>query len=108
MAPRQSIRRGYSLLEVMLASAICATALVPAMAILRDGLRNATTIDTRHMLLLYGVQKMEEQLAVIGSTWTTATLNGDFATEGHSDIRYTLSRSDAAASGGMSNRLMAV
>ena len=30
--------RGYSLLEVMLASTICATALVPALAILRDGM----------------------------------------------------------------------
>ena len=50
----------------MLASAICATALVPALALLRDGIALADTIDTRHLLLTYGVSKMEEQLAIVG------------------------------------------
>jgi hypothetical protein len=95
-------------LEVVLASAICASALVPALAILRDGILAAETIDTRHALLLYSVRKMEEQLAVVAANWTTGSASGDFSSEGHADIRYSVSRSDSAGNGGISNRLMAV
>ena len=105
-APQAS--RGYSLLEVVLASAICATAIVPALAILRDGLLSAETIDKRHMLLIYGVQKMEEQMAVVAASWTTATQSGDFAADGHPNIRYNVTRSDSAGSGGITNRLMSI
>ena len=69
----QTVRNAYSLLEVMLASAICATALVPAMALLRDGLALADTIDTRHQILLCGVSKMEEQLAIVAARGAPAT-----------------------------------
>jgi len=102
------VRRGYSLLEVVLASAICASALVPALAILRDGILAAETIDKRHMLLLYGVRTMEEQLAIVGASWTLGSASGDFASEGHANIRYDLTRSDDASDGGITNRLMAI
>jgi hypothetical protein len=89
-----------------MASAICATALVPALALLRDGMTLADRIDTRHLLLMYGVSKMEEVLAVAGATWTNGTNSGDFAADGHASIRYTVTKSDAPASGGIVNRLM--
>ena len=101
-------RRGYSLLEVILASAICASALVPALAILRDSLLAAETIDTRHMLLLYGVRTMEEQLAIVATGWTQGSASGDFASDGHANVRYSVTRSDDAGSGGITNRLMAI
>jgi hypothetical protein len=100
--------QGYSLLEVVMASAICATALVPALAFMRDGVTLATTIDTKHMLLTYAVSKMEEQLAVVGATWTEGTENGDFVADTHPEIRYTVTRSDAPASGGIDQRLMSI
>jgi hypothetical protein len=99
---------GYSLLEVVMASAICATALVPALAFMRDGMTLATTIDTKHMLLTYAVGKMEEQLAVIGSTWSEGTVAGDFAADGHPNIRFVATTSDAPVSGGIDGRLMSV
>ncbi|HEX4416193.1 MAG TPA: hypothetical protein VH107_21350, partial [Lacipirellulaceae bacterium] len=75
-------RRAYSLLEVVLASTICATALVPALAVMRDGMTLCDIVDTRHLLLLYGVSKMEEQLAIAGASWPTTTLTGSFASDG--------------------------
>jgi len=99
-------RRAYSLLEVVLASTICATALVPALAVLRDGIAAAQTIDTRHLLALYGVQKMEEQLAIVSASWTLGTASGNFAADGHASIRFSVARSDSAGSGGITNRLM--
>jgi hypothetical protein len=105
---RHRAKSAYSLLEVMMASTICATALVPALAFMRDGMTLATTIDTRHMLLTYGVSKMEEQLAVVAASWTEGNLTGDYAVDGHANIRFTVIRSDAAASGGIDQRLMVV
>jgi hypothetical protein len=105
---RRPAANAYSLLEVVMASTICATALVPALAFMRDGLTLATTIDTKHMLLTYGVSKMEEQLAIVSATWTEGNLTGDFAADGHANIRYTVTRSDSPASGGIDNRLMSV
>jgi hypothetical protein len=96
------------LLEVVLASAICASALVPALAVLRDGVALGEIIDTRHLLLTFGVSKMEEQLAVVSTTWTNGTITGNFAADGQSAIRFSCSKSDSAASGGITNLLMSV
>jgi hypothetical protein len=101
-------RRGYSLLEVVLASTICLTALVPALALMRDGMANASKIDIRHRMLIFGVSKMEEQLAIVAAGWTTGTATGNFATDGDASIRFTATRSDSGGSGGITNRLMNV
>jgi hypothetical protein len=105
---RHRAPKAYSLLEVVLAAGICATALVPGLAMLRDGMTVADNIDTRHLLLVYGVSKMEEQLAIVAATWTTGTASGDFAADGHASIRYTVTRSDDPGSGGITGRLMSV
>jgi hypothetical protein len=105
---RPSARCAYSLLEVVLASAICASALVPALAVMRDGVALGDIIDTRHLLLTFGVSKMEEQLAIVGATWATGTVTGNFATDGQSSIRFSVSRSDLAGNGGIPNQLMNV
>jgi hypothetical protein len=105
---RHRAQRAYSLLEVVLAAGICSSALVPALALLRDGMTLANNIDTRHLLVIYGVSKMEEQLAIVGASWTTGTINGDFASDGHANVRYTVTRSDSPASGGLTNRLMSI
>jgi hypothetical protein len=106
--PKQRTRSAYSLLEVVLASSICATALVPALALLRDGMTLADLIDTRHLLLSYGVSKMEEQTAIVAASWTTGTVTGNFAADGFSSIRFSVTRTDAPASGGLTNQLMVV
>lgn len=105
---RRRTAAAYSLLEVLLASAICASALVPALAILRDGVSLGRNIDTRHLLLLYGVSKLEEQSAVVAATWTEGTLTGDFAADGHADIRYVVTRADTPPNGGIPHRLMSI
>ena len=100
--------KAYSLLEVVLASTICAIALVPALALLRDGIALADSIDTRHQILLCGVSKMEEQLAIVAATWSAGTIAGDFSADGYPGIRFTATRSDSAANGGITDRLMNV
>src|SRR3954447_18668012 len=105
---RAQMRRGYSMLEVVLASSICLTALVPALAMLRDGMALGEIIDTRHLLLTYSVSKMEEQLAIVGATWATGTVVGNFASDGLSIIRFSVVRSDAVVDGGIVGKLRVV
>lgn len=105
---RHRARKAYSLLEIVLASGICATALVPALALLRDGVTLADRVDARHLLLLYGVSKMEEHLAIVAAGWTEGTFTGNFAAEGHANVRYIVVQSDEVASGGIVDRLMNV
>ena len=96
------VRSAYSLLEVVLASAICATALVPALAVLRDGMTLADIIDTRHLLLTYGVSKMEEQLAIVGATWTDR--NRDRRFRRRRPCQYPLQRHAVRRAGQRRNR----
>jgi hypothetical protein len=103
---RRRATNAYSLLEVVLASAICSTALVPALALLRDGMALAGSIDKRHLLLIYGVSKMEEQMAVAAAAWSEGTADGDFAADGHANLRFSATRSDDLANGGIVDRLM--
>jgi hypothetical protein len=105
---RHRAPKAYSLLEVVLASGICATALVPALALLRDGVTLADRVDARHLLLLFGVSKMEEHLAIVAAGWTEGTFTGSFAAEGHANVRYIVVQSDEVASGGIVDRLMNV
>ena len=75
---------------------------------MRDGVALADIIDTKHLLLTYGVSKMEEQLAVVGATWATGTVTGNFSSDGQASICYNATRSDSAVSGGITNQLMVV
>src|SRR3954447_8622577 len=88
-------RRAYSMIEVVLASSICITAIVPALSMLRNGIALGEIIDTRHLLLTCSVSKMEEQLAIVGASWSTGTITGNFASDGQPTIRYNVTRSDA-------------
>ena len=98
---RMSQRRAFSLLEVAMASSLAAIALVGALAMLRDGLAASKTIDDRQLLTNYAVSKLEEHLALVSGSWTSGVVSGDFATDGHHEIRFTVSRSDAVVDGGM-------
>jgi hypothetical protein len=99
---------GYSLLEVVLAAAICAGVLVPALSMMRDGITLGERIDARHVLLVYGVSKMEEQLAIVGANWSTGLASGDFSADGHPSIRFSVARSDSPLDGGIAGRLMGI
>ena len=99
-------RAGYSLLEVVAASALIAVALVPALAILRDGMALSRDVDNRQLLLTYGVSKLEDQQALTAQSWTNGTDNGDFSSDGHASVRFIAVRSDAVVDGGLPDRLM--
>lgn len=97
---------GYSLLELVLAVALVAGTLVPALALVRDGLAASETTDQRALMANYAVSKLEEQLALVAAGWTTGSVSGDLSADGHGELRYTITRSDASADGGIEDELM--
>jgi hypothetical protein len=104
----RGMRRGLSLLEVVAASSIMAVALVPALRIMRDALTQSRTNETRCLLTTLCISTMEQYLPVSADGWATSTVTGNFAADGYSTIKFQVVRSDAPASGGLTNQLMAV
>ena len=99
-------RSGNSLLEVLAASALIGAILVPTLEVMRDAMTMSREIDVQNLLNLYAVSELERQMGTVAANWSNATFDGDFASEGHANIRYTGSRSDALVDGGIPDRLM--
>ncbi len=96
------------MLEVLLATALMAIALVPALRLMRDGLRVGRELENRELLTTFSTSKLEEHLALVSAVWQTGNYSGDFSAEGYSNLRFTVTRSDSGADGGISDQLMAV
>lgn len=104
----RSARRAYSLVEVVAATALMGATLVPAMQLVRLGVKKSVETDRRQLLSLYAASQIEQQLATTAMTWASATYSGDYAADGHPNIRYETACSDDPASGGLTDQLMAV
>lgn len=109
---RLSARRdpclGQTLLELIAATVLIGAALVPALKLMRDGMKVGRETETRNLLAIYCDGELERQLALAGATWTSGTPTGDFAADGYANIRYSAQVSDSPADGGISDRLMAI
>lgn len=100
--------RGFSLLEMTMAAALVAGTLVPTMAVMRDAMAKSRELSRRNLMSNYAVSVLESQAASTMLNWTTSTVTGNFSGDGHPNLRYTASRSDAPADGGLTGRLMHV
>lgn len=101
-------RKGQSLLELIAATTIIATALVPALRMMRDSLRVSRDIETAGMMTSLCVSKLEQEIARSAATWELQPASGDFRSEGRPDLRFAVWRSDESADGGIKNALMAI
>lgn len=103
---RCASRAAYSLLEVVAAIALMGATLVPAMELIRDGMELSIEVDRRQLLALYAATEVENQLSATAALWANGTFSGDFAADGHADLRYTSVVSDDPLNGGVENQLM--
>lgn len=101
-------RNGFSLLEMVLATALLAGTLAPALAVMRNAMAISRETTVRSLLANYAVQKLEEQTAVGIGSWTNGTFSGTFSADGHADVAFTVTRSDDPANGGITGSLMSV
>lgn len=101
-------RAGNTLLEVLLATTLLAGTLVPGLRLMRDAMRVSRDIETFYLTANYCVSTMERQLALTAHNWQVGYEFGDFAGDGHPQVRYFAWRSDASSVGGMPDRLMVI
>ena len=100
--------RGHTLLEVLIASALIAIALVPALRLMGNSLRIGSDLEDKELLTTFCTSKLEEHLALVSIDWLSGTYTGNFSAEGYATLRFSVTRSDAAADGGITDQLMAV
>jgi hypothetical protein len=91
---------------MILATALVAGTLAPALTVMRNAMSTSSEATRRLLLANYAVETLESLQVTTMQTWTTGTTTGNFSADGYSTIRYTATRSDAPASGGLTNRLM--
>lgn len=103
---RGSTRRGFSLLELVAATALMGITLVSALELMRDGMELSTETDQRQLIASYGASQLEERMAMVADSWTTGSFSGDYIADGWGNIRYLTNCSDNAVDGGISNFLM--
>ena len=101
-------RRGNTLIELVAASSIIAIALVPALRIMRDAL--AVEEDCEHATAMSTLcaGQLEQTLAKTAAAWNTNAESGDYSSLGYSRLKYSVTKSDAPASGGLTGTLIAV
>ncbi len=105
-AERRPHRGAYSLVEVVAAIGLMAATLVPAVELVRDGMELSEETDRRQLLALYAASQVEQQLGVAAMTWATGSYTGDYAADGHADIRFETICTDNPLSGGITDSLM--
>ena len=83
-----------------------AATLVPAVKFVRYGMERSLDDDRRQLLAMYAVSQVEARLGVVASTWFEGSQSGDYAADGHPDVRFTTTSSDETTSGGIVGTLM--
>ena len=73
---RAGARRGFSLVEMMAATALVAGTLAPALAVMRDAMAVSREGVRRSLVANYAVQVLESQAALVMQNWTNGTVDG--------------------------------
>jgi hypothetical protein len=100
--------RAFSLVEMILATALVAGTLAPALAVMRNAMATSRETTKRLLLANYAVEILEYAQGISMQSWFVTTTSGNMASDGYSSIRYTITWSDAPASGGITGKLMHV
>jgi hypothetical protein len=101
-------RRAYTLLEVVAATALVGSVLVSSLALLRDAASLSERVDAQNLLNTLCVSKLEEQLNLTAADFAAGSASGSFSSLGYGNVRFQAVRTDAAAAGGIPDRLIAV
>ncbi len=103
---RKKQQRGFSLLEMVMAAGLMTSIIVPALSVMRDAMAKSRNLHRRSLLANYAVRVVEGECASATGNWVVEKKSGSFVSEGHANVRYTLTKSDAISDGGLPNQLM--
>lgn len=101
-------RHGNTLIELVAATTVLAIALVPALRIMRDALAVEEDLEYATAMSTLCAGRLEQTLAATAASWNTSAESGSYSSLGYSRLKYAVSKSDAPASGGLTNQLIAI
>ena len=105
---RRVHRAGISLLEVMAALVVVSLILVPTTSIMIQALKGEATRGKRAELLHLARGKQAEFCHLSRVSFQSRNEQGDFASLGHGDVRYTINSSDSSSLAGIPGRLQSI
>ncbi len=91
-----------------MAVALLAGTLVPALRLMRQSLERSRDVERRNLIVNLAAYKLEEEMAIVSSAWSTGSVSGNFATTGNAELSFSITKSDSSSGGGIPNRLMAI
>src|SRR3954465_5400660 len=101
-------RRGNTLIELVAATTVLGIALVPALRIMRDALAVEEDIEYATAMSTLCASQLEQSLAKTAGAWNTTAESGSYSSIGYSRLRYSVTKSDAPPSGGLTDQLVAI
>jgi len=96
------------LIELVAATTVLSIALVPALRIMRDALAVEEDLEYATAMSTLCASQLEQTLAKTAASWNTTSESGSYSSIGYSRLRYSVTKSDAPASGGLTNQLLAI
>jgi len=105
---RRTRRHGYTLLEMLAATAIAGGILTASLVALEQGMEHSRTAEVHNLLTTLAVSKTEEQMGIVAHTFSTSDSTGDFRAIGKPSLGYRVTCSDSVSSGGRPGELMAI
>ena len=105
---RRAARRqqGFSLVEMIAATALIAGTLAPALVVMRDAMTVSRETTRRQLLANYAVEGLERYAALTMQNWSNGTTTSSASADGHPTIRTQVVKSDSPVNGGIVGRLM--
>lgn len=107
---RRPARRGTTLLELVAASTVIATALVPALRVMRDSLKISRQLEVREAMATIAMSVLEQESARVSGRWImqTATHRQPGIDSGYPSVIAFSNVSDSLSKGGIPNSLAVV
>jgi Tfp pilus assembly protein PilE len=101
-------RKGNTLIELVAATTVLAIALVPALRLMRDALAVEEEIEYASAMATLCASQLEQSLAKTSASWNTSSESGNYSSIGYARLKYSVTKSDAPANGGLTNQLLAI
>lgn len=99
---------GQTMLELVAATVVIATALVPALRLTRNSLQSLERIEQSERCHFLCVSTLEESMVMASANWAAQPRFGDFSRAGWPEYLYQVTMSDSESEGGIPGSLAVI
>lgn len=99
---------GQTLLELVAATIIISTAMVPTLRLTRNSLQTLDRVEQAERCHFFCVSTIEESMMLTSANWQMQPRMGDFSSMGWPNYRFQVTISDSPTEGGMPDALAVI